>query len=46
MPDTRPGITFNEEGICSACQHCDKMKEVDLEKRWEELEILHINTRE
>lgn len=21
MPDTRPGITFNEEGICIACQH-------------------------
>lgn len=20
MPDTRPGITFNDEGICSACQ--------------------------
>ena len=21
MPDTRPGITFNEEGGCSACTH-------------------------
>ena len=20
MPDTRPGITFNEAGICSGCQ--------------------------
>jgi len=40
MPDTRPGITFNEEGVCSACQHYDKMKEIDWEKRWEELETL------
>ena len=21
MPDTRPGISFNEEGVCSACQN-------------------------
>ena len=29
MPDTRPGITFNEEGICSACQSYDNRKNVD-----------------
>lgn len=40
MPDTRPGITFNEEGICSACQHYDKSKEINWDKRWEELEKL------
>lgn len=21
MPDTRPGITFNKEGVCCACMH-------------------------
>ena len=21
MPDTRPGITFDEQGVCSACRH-------------------------
>lgn len=26
MPDTRPGITFNEEGVCSACQSYEHRK--------------------
>ena len=29
MPDTRPGITFNEEGICSACQSYEHRKSID-----------------
>lgn len=37
IPDTRPGIKFNNEGLCSACQSYDKRKEVDWEKRFEEL---------
>lgn len=37
MPDTRPGIRFNEEGICSACQAYERRQIVDWEKRWEEL---------
>lgn len=40
MPDTRPGITFNEEGICSACQSFEHRKVVDWEKRYSELEQL------
>lgn len=40
MPDTRPGITFNQEGICSACQSFEKRKEIDWEKRYKELESL------
>lgn len=36
MPDTRPGITFNEKGICSACQSYDKRKTIDWEARWKE----------
>ena len=33
MPDTRPGITFDEEGVCSACRHYEQRKEIN----WEEL---------
>ena len=40
MPDTRPGITFNELGICSACQSYENRKNVDYEKRFHELEKL------
>lgn len=40
MPDTRPGIKFNEEGICSACINHEKRKNVDWNKRWKELEEL------
>ncbi|MEG0725235.1 MAG: N-acetyl sugar amidotransferase, partial [Mucinivorans sp.] len=40
MPSTRPGITFNEEGICSACQSYANRKNTDWDKRWQELETL------
>ena len=40
MPNTRPGITFNEEGICSACQTYEKRKTIDWDKRYKELEVL------
>ena len=26
MPDTRPGITFDAEGVCSACRHYEPQK--------------------
>ncbi len=26
MPDTRPGIRFNEQGICQACVNYEKKK--------------------
>lgn len=38
MPDTRPGITFNEEGICSACQSYERRTQIDWDKRWKEFE--------
>ena len=38
MPSTRPGITFNEEGVCSACQAFEKRKSIDWEARFKELE--------
>ena len=40
MPDTRPGISFNEEGICAACQNFERRKIINWEKRWKELEEL------
>lgn len=40
MPDTRPGISFNSEGICSACQSFVNRKKTDYKKRFEELEVL------
>lgn len=40
MPDTRPGIIFNEEGVCSACQSFERRKEIDWDKRYKELEAL------
>lgn len=38
MPDTRPGITFDEEGVCSACRHYEHRNEVDWNKRMTEFE--------
>lgn len=38
MPDTRPGISFNEDGICSACQTYEKRKNIDWAARWKEFE--------
>lgn len=40
MPDTRPGITFNEEGVCCACVNYERRKEIDFNQRWKELETV------
>ena len=40
MPDTRPGISFNSEGICSACQSFEKRSLVNWEERYKEFEKL------
>lgn len=40
MPDTRPGITFNEEGVCCACINHARKKEIDWNARYKELEKL------
>lgn len=40
MPDTRPGIKFDEEGVCYPCKTWEKRKEVFWDKRWQELEEL------
>lgn len=40
MPDTRPNITFDEEGVCSPCRNFENRKNIDWDKRWQELEEL------
>lgn len=40
MPDTRPGITFDKNGVCSACQAYENRKKVDYKARFKELERL------
>lgn len=40
MPDTRPGIVFNEEGVCSACLNYEKRKLTDWDARWREFEAV------
>ncbi len=40
MPDTRPGIVFDEEGVCSACRAHESKKIVDWDRRFQELEEL------
>ncbi len=40
MPDTRPGIIFDEEGICSACCSYERRKGTEWDKRFQELEKL------
>lgn len=40
MPDTRPGLTFDQYGVCSACRNYSNRKNVDYAKRFEELKAL------
>lgn len=40
MPSTRPGITFDSEGICSACRAHEKKATINWDERFKELEKL------
>jgi len=40
MPDTRPGIKFDENGICSGCQSYIRRNEINWEKRYGEFDEL------
>ncbi|AVK82793.1 N-acetyl sugar amidotransferase [Lysinibacillus sp. B2A1] len=40
MPNTRPGIYFDEEGICQACRAEEKKDKTDWDARHRELEAL------
>ena len=40
MPDTRPGIKFDSNGICIACINYQKQKTTNWEQRFNELKTL------
>lgn len=40
MPSTRPGISFNEEGVCSACQSYEQRKTINWNSRWKEFQAI------
>ena len=40
MPNTRPGLTFDNQGVCSACQAFERRKNIDWQQRFHELEEL------
>ncbi|MCI8752410.1 MAG: N-acetyl sugar amidotransferase [Lachnospiraceae bacterium] len=40
MPDTRPGIMFDENGVCCACKHYENRINIDWDSRFKELETL------
>jgi len=40
MPDTRPGLTFDKDGVCAACKNYEKQKLTDWNKRFDELKAL------
>lgn len=40
MPDTRPGIKFNENGICYPCINHEKRTQIDWKRRWKDLKKL------
>jgi len=37
MPDTKPDLSFNDEGVCNACQNYENRKKIDWESRMSEL---------
>ena len=40
MPDSRPGIKFDENGICFPCKREEKKNFIDWDQRYKELETL------
>jgi len=37
VPDTKPDIQFDKNGVCSACNYYDQRIEIDWDKRYQEL---------
>ena len=40
MPDARPGIVFDEEGVCRPCRIAEERKNINWDKRMEALKAL------
>jgi N-acetyl sugar amidotransferase len=45
LPSTKPGVEFDEYGVCSACRSIARKKEIDWDSRAKELENLCNNLR-
>ena len=37
ISETKPGIMFDENGICSACRHAEMKASADYNRRFEQL---------
>ena len=46
MPDTKPDLYFDEEGVCSACKFYDDRQSIDWSQRKLELEKILKNFRD
>lgn len=40
IPDTRPGIVFDKEGVCMPCRTAEERKKINWDERYKELEKL------
>ena len=40
MPDTKPGVRINDDGLCQACINYEKRSDVNYDKRFEKLKKL------
>lgn len=40
MPDTKPDLKFDDEGVCSACRSYESRTEIDWSRRRQELELI------
>ena len=40
IPDTRPGIVFDDEGVCFPCRAAEERKKINWDERFEELKEL------
>tara|TARA_B100000161_G_C33553053_1_gene416354 strand:+ start:1864 stop:2949 length:1086 start_codon:yes stop_codon:yes gene_type:complete len=40
MPSTKPGLSIDKEGICSACRSVEKKKEINWEERSKKLSLI------
>ena len=46
QPDTRPGILFNEAGVCYACLYEESKKQIDWDQRFAELQKIADEAKE
>ena len=44
MPDTKPGVSLNEKGICNACRSVEKNR-IDWENQYKKLEEIAKNAK-